>query len=48
MRNEITMRQYGLSEKVEKSAECFADLTQKIIAAGKPNLIINEAKKVYT
>lgn len=27
MRNEITMRQYGLSEKVEKSAECFADLT---------------------
>lgn len=29
-------------------SECFADLTQKIIAAGEPNLIINEAKKVYT
>lgn len=27
MINEIDMRQYGLSEKVEKSAECFADLT---------------------
>lgn len=29
-------------------SECFADLTRKIIAAGEPNLIINEAKKVYT
>ena len=27
MRNEITMRQYGLSETVEKSAERFVDLT---------------------
>ena len=27
MKNEITMRQYGLSEAVEKSAERFADLT---------------------
>ena len=27
MGNEIIMRQYGLSETVEKSAECFADLT---------------------
>ena len=27
MRNEITMRQYGLSSEVEKSAECFSDLT---------------------
>ncbi len=27
MRNEITMRQYGLSETVEKLAERFADLT---------------------
>ena len=26
MRNEITMTQYGLSETVEKSAECFPDL----------------------
>ena len=27
MRNEINMRQYGLSETLEKSAERFADLT---------------------
>ena len=27
MNNKITMRQYGLSETVEKSAECYADLT---------------------
>ena len=29
-------------------SECFAELTQKIIAAGDPDLIINEAQKVYT
>lgn len=26
MRNEIDMKQYGLSETIEKTAECFEDL----------------------
>ena len=39
MRNEITMRQYGLSETFEKSAGCFADLTV--------SRVISQEKGIY-
>lgn len=39
MRNEITMRQYGLSETVEKSAERFADLTVSRVLSQEKGII---------
>ena len=39
MGNEFTMRQYGLSETVEKSAERFADLTVSRVLSQEKGII---------
>ena len=40
MRNEIDMKQYGLSETIEKTAECFEDLIVSRVISQEKGLCI--------
>ena len=39
MRNEIDMKQYGLSETIEKTAECFEDLIVSRVISQEKGII---------